>query len=76
VIGGRLKIESLLELAIEISPDSLGSSQTFPFPHFITDAASRFWIFSDTIASRRLPSPLRLSPFRAFLLRQKKMTYL
>lgn len=40
-----------LEFAIEISPDSFGSSQTFPFPHFKTLAASRFCNFNDTIAA-------------------------
>ena len=34
--------ESLLELAMEISLTSLGSSQTLPFPHLRTLEASRF----------------------------------
>ena len=42
--------ESLLELAMEISLTSLGSSQTLPFPHLRTLEASRFWSLSDTIA--------------------------
>lgn len=46
------------ELAMEISLVSLGSSQTFPRPHFSTLAASRFCSFSDTISPpfRRGPS--------------------
>lgn len=44
---------SLLELAMEISLDSLGSSQTLPLPHLRTLAASRFCSFSDTMASLR-----------------------
>lgn len=36
------------ELAREISLTSLGSSQILPFPHLSTEAASRFWSFSDT----------------------------
>ena len=43
--------ESLLELAMEISLTSLGSSQTLPFPHLRTLEASRFWSLSDTIAT-------------------------
>lgn len=44
-----MKKKEIRELAMEMSLVSLGSSQTFPFPHFITEAASRFWGFSDTI---------------------------
>ena len=42
----------LLELAIEISLTSLGSSQTFRRPHESTDAASRFWSLRDTMVPR------------------------
>jgi hypothetical protein len=38
-----------LELAMEISLTSLGSSQTFPLPHFSTLADSLFCNFSETI---------------------------
>lgn len=38
-----------LELAIEISLTSLGSSQTLRRPHFRTEAASRFCSFSETM---------------------------
>jgi hypothetical protein len=38
-----------LELAIEISFTSLGSSQTLRRPQFRTDAANRFCSFNDTI---------------------------
>jgi len=38
-------------LAMEISLTSLGSSQTLRWPHFMTDAARRFCILSDTILS-------------------------
>lgn len=44
-----MKKSHLRELAMEMSLLSLGSSHTFPFPHFITEAASRFWGFSETI---------------------------
>lgn len=43
------EVNNVRELAIEISLASFGSSQTFPFPQPSTLAASRFWIFSDTI---------------------------
>merc|ERR1719221_1820268 len=35
------------EFAIEISFASFGSSQILPLPHFRTEAARRFWSFSD-----------------------------
>lgn len=38
-----------LELAMEISLTSLGSSHTFRSPHDSTDAASRFCSFRDTM---------------------------
>jgi hypothetical protein len=37
------------EFAIAIKLISLGSSQILPFPHFSTDAAKRFWSFSETV---------------------------
>ena len=40
----------LLELAIEISLTSLGSSQIFLLPQLSTEAARRFCSFSDTIS--------------------------
>ena len=43
--------DKLLELAIEISLTSLGSSQTFPFPHLRTLEASLFWSFRETIVA-------------------------
>lgn len=43
--------QNALELAMEISLTSLGSSQTFPLPHLSTLAESRFWSFNDTIAA-------------------------
>ena len=52
----KKKKKHIRELAMEMSWLSLGSSHTLPFPHFITEAASRFWIFRDTIfASFSLP---------------------
>lgn len=42
--------ESVRELAMEMSLTSLGSSQTFPWPHLRTLAASRFWSFSETMS--------------------------
>ena len=45
----RERERDVLELAMEISLHSLGSSQTFPFPHLRTLAESRFCSFNDTI---------------------------
>ena len=39
------------ELAMEISLTSLGSSQMRPRPHFLTEAARRFWSFMDPMAA-------------------------
>ena len=41
------------ELAKAISLISLGSNQILRLPHFNTDAARRFWSFSDTAQERR-----------------------
>lgn len=55
---------SSLEFAIEISLTSLGSIQTFPFPHLSRLPASRFCNLSDTISPplTLLPTPTRRNP--------------